>query len=81
MKNHANRTSCHDVHSRITSKLVAALEREVRPWVKPWNADHPAGSHPKTCSMSTTVPVSLVIAYAITITAFVHHYMFMYLHR
>lgn len=32
-----------DVYSRITDKIVADLEQGVRPWFKPWNADHAAG--------------------------------------
>jgi antirestriction protein ArdC len=32
-----------DVYSRITSKIVADLEQGVRPWHKPWNAEHAAG--------------------------------------
>jgi antirestriction protein ArdC len=43
MKNEANNTSRHDVYSRITSQIVASLEQGVRPWVKPWNAEHAAG--------------------------------------
>jgi antirestriction protein ArdC len=43
MKNDANSTSRQDVYSRITSQIVASLEQGVRPWVKPWNAEHAAG--------------------------------------
>ena len=43
MKNDANSTSRQDVHSRITSQIVASLEQAVRAWVKPWNAEHTAG--------------------------------------
>jgi hypothetical protein len=43
MKNDANNTSRQDVYSRITSQIVASLEHGVRPWVKPWNAEHAAG--------------------------------------
>jgi antirestriction protein ArdC len=43
MKNDANSTSRQDVYSRITSEIVARLEQGVRSWVKPWNAEHPAG--------------------------------------
>ena len=43
MKNDANSTSRQDVYSRITSQIVANLEQGVRPWVKPWNAEHAAG--------------------------------------
>jgi antirestriction protein ArdC len=32
-----------DVYSRITNKIVADLEQGVRPWHRPWNADHMAG--------------------------------------
>ena len=29
-----------DVYSRITNKIVADLEQGVRPWHRPWNAEH-----------------------------------------
>ncbi len=32
-----------DVYERITSHIVAELEKGVRPWLKPWNAEHSAG--------------------------------------
>ena len=32
-----------DVYSRITDKIIADLEQGVRPWFRPWNADHAAG--------------------------------------
>jgi antirestriction protein ArdC len=32
-----------DVYSRVTAKIIADLERGVRPWFKPWNAEHAAG--------------------------------------
>lgn len=32
-----------DVYTRITDKIVADLEQGVRPWMKPWNAEHAAG--------------------------------------
>ena len=32
-----------DVYSRITNRIVADLEQGIRPWMKPWNADHAAG--------------------------------------
>jgi antirestriction protein ArdC len=32
-----------DVYGSITAKIVAALEDGVRPWVRPWNAEHAAG--------------------------------------
>lgn len=32
-----------DVYTRVTAKIVADLEQGVRPWMKPWNAEHAAG--------------------------------------
>jgi len=32
-----------DVYSRVTDRIVAELENGVRPWLKPWNAEHAAG--------------------------------------
>jgi antirestriction protein ArdC len=32
-----------DVYTRVTNRIVAELERGVRPWLKPWNAEHAAG--------------------------------------
>src|SRR5437870_335059 len=34
-----DRTERQDVYTRITAQIVADLEKGVRPWVKPWNAD------------------------------------------
>ena len=32
-----------DVYSRVTNRIIADLEQGVRPWLKPWNAEHAAG--------------------------------------
>ena len=32
-----------DVYSSVTSRIIADLEKGVRPWQKPWDAEHPAG--------------------------------------
>ncbi len=32
-----------DIYSRVTNKIIADLEKGVRPWLKPWNAEHAAG--------------------------------------
>lgn len=32
-----------DVYQRVTDRIVCELEKGVRPWLKPWNADHTAG--------------------------------------
>jgi antirestriction protein ArdC len=36
-------TEIRDVYSRITGKIIADLEQGIRPWHRPWNADHAAG--------------------------------------
>ncbi|MGC2266613.1 MAG: zincin-like metallopeptidase domain-containing protein [Candidatus Acidiferrales bacterium] len=36
-------TARKDVYSRITAQIVGHLEKGVRPWVRPWNAEHAAG--------------------------------------
>jgi len=36
-------TEKQDVYARITNKIVAHLEKGVRPWLKPWNAAHTDG--------------------------------------
>lgn len=32
-----------DLYSRVTDAILSDLERGVRPWLKPWNAEHAAG--------------------------------------
>lgn len=36
-------TTRTDLYTRVTDAIVADLERGVRPWLKPWNAEHAAG--------------------------------------
>ena len=36
-------TERQDVYTRITGQIVASLEKGVRPWIRPWNAEHAAG--------------------------------------
>jgi antirestriction protein ArdC len=36
-------TAKADLYTRITDRIVADLEQGVRPWFKPWNAEHAAG--------------------------------------
>jgi antirestriction protein ArdC len=36
-------TERKDVYSRITVQIVEHLEKGVRPWICPWNAEHAAG--------------------------------------
>ena len=41
-----------DVYTRVTDRIVAQLEQGVRPWTKPWNAEHVAGriTRPLRCN-------------------------------
>jgi antirestriction protein ArdC len=32
-----------DIYQKITNQIVSELEKGVRPWLKPWNAEHAAG--------------------------------------
>jgi antirestriction protein ArdC len=42
------RAEKQDIYTRITNQIVSHLEKGVRPWVRPWNAEHSAGriTHP-----------------------------------
>jgi antirestriction protein ArdC len=41
--NRNQKTERADIYARITDKIVADLERGVRPWVQPWNTGNMAG--------------------------------------
>lgn len=32
-----------DLYARVTNQIIAELEKGVRPWMKPWDAEHAAG--------------------------------------
>ena len=32
-----------DIYQRVTDTIVSELEKGIRPWLKPWNAEHAAG--------------------------------------
>jgi antirestriction protein ArdC len=36
-------TTKPDVYSKITNRIIADLEQGVRPWMRPWSAEHAAG--------------------------------------
>jgi len=36
-------TERKDVYTRVTERIIADLEQGVRPWIKPWHAEHTAG--------------------------------------
>ena len=42
-----NTTERKDVYSRITAQIVEHLEKGVRPWIRPWDAEHAAGRIPR----------------------------------
>jgi antirestriction protein ArdC len=38
-----NQSSKQDVYTQVTARILAELEKGVRPWVKPWSVEHAAG--------------------------------------
>ncbi len=36
-------TTRTDLYTRVTNSIIADLERGIRPWLTPWNAEHAAG--------------------------------------
>lgn len=32
-----------DIHTRVTNRIIEQLEQGIRPWLKPWDAEHAAG--------------------------------------
>ena len=32
-----------DIYARVTNAIIADLENGIRPWHRPWNAEHAAG--------------------------------------
>jgi N-terminal domain of anti-restriction factor ArdC len=49
-----------DIYARITAKIVAVLEDGVRPWVRPWNAEHAAGRITRPCGTTASpTPASI----------------------
>jgi antirestriction protein ArdC len=38
-----NAAASRDVYARVTAHILADLERGVRPWVRPWSAEHAGG--------------------------------------
>ncbi len=37
-----NELSKGNIYSRVTDKIIADLEKGTRPWMKPWNSNHPS---------------------------------------
>ncbi len=38
-----NQSPRQDIYSRVTARILAELEKGVRPWIKPWSVEHAAG--------------------------------------
>lgn len=32
-----------DIYTRVTTRILAELEKGVRPWIKPWSVKHALG--------------------------------------
>ena len=32
-----------NIYTRVTTRILAELEKGVRPWIKPWSVEHAAG--------------------------------------
>ena len=39
----ANGVGRKDVYTKVTERIISDLEQGVRPWMKPWSAEHAAG--------------------------------------
>src|ERR1039457_3413710 len=39
----ANGVDRKDVYTKVTNRIISDLEQGIRPWMKPWHADHAAG--------------------------------------
>jgi antirestriction protein ArdC len=38
-----NQSTKQDIYTRVTTRILAELEKGVRPWIKPWSVEHAAG--------------------------------------
>ena len=43
MSRKSKNSTRRDIYTRITERIVADLEKGVRPWVQPWSAGNLAG--------------------------------------
>jgi hypothetical protein len=39
----ANGVGRKDVYTKVTKRIISDLEKGIRPWVKPWNAEYASG--------------------------------------
>ena len=61
-----NETSRPDLYSRVTQSISADLEQGVRPWTKPWSAEHLAGrvSRPLRCTGEPYSGINVILLWA-----------------
>jgi antirestriction protein ArdC len=66
-------TNRADVYTRVTNSIIAELERGVRPWLQPWNAEHSAGpiTRPLRASGQAYQGINVLMLWA---SAMTHHF-------
>jgi antirestriction protein ArdC len=52
-----NTSERKDVYTRIAAQIVEHLEKGVRPWIRPWNAEHAAGRITRAHYVTTANPI------------------------
>jgi len=52
-----------DIYTRVTNKIIEDLEKGVRPWTKPWSAEHAAGSITKPLRHNGEPTVSMSLCF------------------
>ncbi len=59
-------TSRPDIHTRVTSRIIADLEKGDLTWLKPWNADHLAAriTRPLRCNGEPYQGVNIILLWA-----------------
>lgn len=67
----ARNTERGDAYSRVTAKIIADLEKGVRTWLRPWNAEHAAGcvSRPLRASGEAYRGINVVMLWAAAVEA------------
>ena len=60
-----------DVYQRITDRIVSELEQGVRPWLKPWNAEHAAGriTRPLRCNGVPYQGINIIMLWSAAVAA------------
>ena len=63
-------TSRPDLYSRVTDAIIAELETGVRPWTKPWSAEHLAGTitRPLRCTGEPYNGINVILLWAEAVT-------------